>query len=274
MAFSHSERTLLAVEVLADAPGGVGVGGGVGLGAMAAALGVPKSGAHRLMADLVRMGFAAQDPGGAYHLTPRLVALAFRHLGRLGVVDACQPVLDDLAARSGELVRLSVTAADRQVWVAKAQGARGGLIFDPQMGAAAHLASMATGQAWLASMSDEAALRLVMAQGLRAEGAGPGAPGDVPALLAALARARAAGFAAVTEASAPGMSALAAVVRHPVSAVALGTVSIGGPSVRLTPARIETLAPALLAAASDLSDRVAGSGYFTPGLAQGARADM
>lgn len=63
--------------------------------------------------------------------------------------------------------------------------------------------------------------------------------------------------------SAPGMSALAAPVRHPASGAVLGTVSIGGPSTRIAPDRIAALSPALLAAAADLSDRVAGSAYFT-----------
>lgn len=257
MPFNHTERALRAVELLAEAPGGLA------LAAVAAGLEMPKSGAHRLMAELARAGYAGQDETGRYHLTARLVSVAFRHLSALGAVDAAQPVLDGLAAASGELVRLSVTDGERQVWVAKAQGARSGLVYDPQMGEAAHLASMATGIAWLSALDEAAALRLVAGQGLDAPGLGPNAPADIPAVLARIEAARACGYAAAVDSSAPGMSAIAAPIRHPATGAAIGTVSIGGPSLRLTPERLSALAPALLDAARHLGDRVAGSSYFS-----------
>ena len=257
MPFTHTERSLRALELLAETPGGLA------LARAADALEMPKSGAHRLLAELVRMGYAVQDAAANYHLTPRLVSLAFRHLGALGTVDAAQQVLDALAALSGELVRLSVTDGARQVWVAKAQGARSGLIYDPQMGDAAHLASMATGLAWLSTLPEGQALALVAEQGLAAPGLGPNAPRTLEDVALRLAQARAQGHAMVVEASAPGMSAIAAPIVHPASGACLGTVSIGGPSTRLTPDRLTALAPALRDAARALSDRVAGSTYFT-----------
>jgi len=257
MPFSHTERTLSALELLA------GAAQGLALSQIAVGLQMPKSGAHRLMAELIRTGYVAQhEASGTYHLTPRMVSLAFRHLAAVGVVDAVQPVLDGLAALSGELVRLSVTDGTRQVWVAKAQGARSGLIYDPQMGDAAHLASMATGLAWLATMDEVSAVRLVTEQGLSAPGLGPNAPRSIPDFLDRLRAARTIGVAQVIDCSAPGMSAIAAPVMHPVSGVVLGTLSIGGPSARLDAARLEELTPALLSAVGQLTDRVAGSSYF------------
>lgn len=258
MSFSHAERSLRALELLAHSAQGQA------LAEIAEALAMPKSGAHRLLGELVRLGYAAQDARGGYHLTPRLISVAFRHLASLGTVDAAQPVLEGLAETSGELVRLSVTDGARQVFVAKAQGARGGLIYDPQMGEAAHLASMATGLAWLAQMSDAEAVARVEAQGLAAPGTGPNAPRDITDLRQRIARTRADGVAQAIDSSAPGMSALAAAITHPASGACLGTVSIGGPSARLTPARMAALREPLRHAARQLSDRVAGSCYFTP----------
>ena len=258
MPFTHTERALRALELLAEAPAGQT------LAHLAETLEMPKSGAHRLLADLARLGYVAQDGAASYHLTPRLVSLAFRHLGAIGTVDAAQPVLDALAKATGELVRLSVTDGDRQVWVAKAQGARSGLIYDPQMGDAAHLASMATGLAWLATLPEPQALALVEAQGLVVPGLGPNAPQSLADVALRLAQARGRGVAVAHESSAPGMSAIAAPIIHPGSGACLGTVSIGGPSARLTPERLFALAPALVEAARALSDRVAGSAYFTP----------
>lgn len=237
---------------------------GAPLQAVADDLGMPKSGAHRLLNDLVRLGYVHQDQAaGRYRLTARLLSIAFRHLTATGIVDAAQPALDRLARRSGELVRLSVTDGDRQIWVAKAQGARPGLIFDPQMGDAAQLSCMATGHAWLACLSNEEAMRLVSAQGFgSADAFGPSAPQTVGDLLEALERARSLGYAAVVDSSAPGTSALAAAIRHPETGAVLGTVSVGGPSVRLTPHRIEALAPAVKETAGELAECRAASGYL------------
>jgi hypothetical protein len=56
---------------------------------------------------------------------------------------------------------------------------------------------------------------------------------------------------------------MAAAVRHPVTGGVAGVVSVAGPSVRLTEARIHELAPVMLAAAAELSDACTSSDYFT-----------
>ena len=50
-------------------------------------------------------------------------------------------------AMAGELVRLAIVDGDRITWVAKSQGARKGLRYDPDMGTDARLSCAATGQA-------------------------------------------------------------------------------------------------------------------------------
>ena len=59
-----------------------------------------------------------------------------------------QPVLDRLAQETGELVRLGVIDGERQTWIAKSQGARSGLRYDPDMGRDAPLFYTASGHAW------------------------------------------------------------------------------------------------------------------------------
>lgn len=258
---SQLDRASAALDFLAELPGGAA------LQEIADALAMPKSGAHRLMADLVRLDLVRRDPAGRFTLGSRLLRLAFRHLAATGTVDAAQPILQRLAELSGDLVRLSVTDDGRQVWIAKAQGARAGLIYDPQMGEAAHLASMATGHAWLAFLPEEQALRLATTQGIDRPETGPNAPRSVADLLARLAETRERGHAIALDSSAPGMSAIAAPVRHPRHGAVLGTVSIGGPSSRLTEARLRDLAPPLMEAAAALSDCVAGSAWLAPALA-------
>ncbi len=111
------ERTLGIMEILARH------GEGLELAAIADALNIPRSAVHRLLADLVRVGYVRQVQGrGAYVLTTKLVAMGLSYLSNSGIVDVAQPLLDRLAEHSGELVRLGVIDGKRLTWVAKAQG--------------------------------------------------------------------------------------------------------------------------------------------------------
>ena len=50
------------------------------------------------------------------------------------MLDIAQPVIDRLADTTPELVRLAIVDGDRLTLVAKAQGAKSGLRYDPDMG--------------------------------------------------------------------------------------------------------------------------------------------
>lgn len=243
------DRTLAILELLAVHAEGLP------LHEVADRLTLPRSATHRLLNDLARHGYVRQDrEQGPYVLTTKLVTLAFTFLSHSGIVDVAQPVLDRLAQQTGELVRLGVIDGDRLTWLAKAQGARSGLRYDPDMGMEAHLSCTANGHAWLACLTDEQALALAARQGFGKPGQfGPNAPRTVAALLKRLRLARERGYAMVTESSAPGTAAIAAVVRRAGSGDLAGVVSIAGPVVRLTEARMQALAPTLLAAARELS---------------------
>ncbi|MCY1355742.1 beta-ketoadipate pathway transcriptional regulator, PcaR/PcaU/PobR family [compost metagenome] len=160
-------------------------------------------------------------------------------------------------------MRLGVIDGARQTWIAKSQGARSGLRYDPDMGRDAPLFYTASGHAWLASLSDDAALALVERQGIADPAQfGPNAPRTSAELLERLRLARERGYAWVMESSAVGTSALAAVVRHPLDGRTIGVLSIAGPSARLPEARIHELAPQLLVAAAELSDASQASELF------------
>lgn len=238
---------------------------GLPLHAIADRLGMPRSAAHRMLADLARQGYVRQArDGGDYLLTIKLVSLGLTYLAQNGILDIAQPILDRLAAATGELVRLGVVDGDRLTWVAKAQGARSGLRYDPDAGADAHLASTANGHAWLSTLTEEEALALVSRQGFGdPRQLGPWAPRTVQALLERLRAARARGYATVSESSAPGTAAIAAPVRRPDGeGEAIGVLSVAGPAVRLTEARMEALAPELLEAAREMSAASRGSRIF------------
>jgi IclR family transcriptional regulator, acetate operon repressor len=257
MAGSQIERAFRVLERLTHEPRGLA------LQALAEGLDMPKSAAHRLLAELTRLGYVRQNPESLrYLLTTRLVAQGFRYLGNSGV-DVVQPILDRLAEQSAELIRLGVVEGSRLTWLAKAQGARGGLRYDPDMGRDAPLFYTASGHAWLATLDDADALALVEAQGIApAYEFGPNAPRSTEQLLARLRLARAQGYAWVIESSAVGMSALAVAVRHPQTGLAMGVLSIAGPTARLPEAQLHALAPAAQAAALELAQASPASEWF------------
>src|SRR3954453_7683575 len=107
MSHVPAERCLDIIELLADGAGSVP------LGQIAERLELPKSGAHRLLATLVDLGWAEKDAATSfYRLTMRLAILGQRFYVATGIPDICQPILDRLASRSREFVRLAVVDGD------------------------------------------------------------------------------------------------------------------------------------------------------------------
>ena len=262
------ERTLGILELLAQH------GEGMELGAIADQLNIPRSAVHRLLADLVRLGYVRQARGhGDYLLTTKLVSMGLSYLGNSGIIDIAQPLLNRLAEISGELVRLSVVDGERLTWVARAQGARQGLRYDPDMGSDARLSCSSSGWAWLSTMSDDEALALVARQGIgQPEDFGPAAPATLPAVLEALHRTREQGYSLTIDTYTAGLSAMSAPVRF-AGQPAFGVVTIAGPTVRFTPERMQALLPELLSTTAQLAATSGASPFFTLTAETGASQD-
>jgi DNA-binding IclR family transcriptional regulator len=251
------ERTLGILELLSQH------GEGLELAVIADRLNMPRSAAHRLLADLVRCGYVRQARGrGDYLLTTKLVSMGLSYLSNSGIVDIAQPLLNHLAETSGELVRLSVVDGDRLTWVARAQGARQGLRYDPDMGSDARLSCSSSGWAWLSTLSDDAALSLVAKQGLGLpEQFGPAAPTTLQAVLDAVHTTRERGYSLTTDTYSLGLSAMSAPVRF-AGQPAIGVITIAGPTVRFTMERMQSLAPELLSVAQQLAAASGASPFF------------
>jgi IclR family acetate operon transcriptional repressor len=242
------DRALALVETLARHPGGVP------LVRLADTLGFAAGDAEPLLAALIRCGYVCQVRSeGDYALTTKLSGLGLTFLSRSRVVDVAQPMLERLAEKSGELVRLAIVDGDRLPWMARAHGACGGLRYDPEMGIDAQLSCTATGHAWLLTLSDDEVAARVQQQGLGTpQRFGPNAPATLAELLDAVRQARSRGYALAIETFSAGLSAIAAPVRAK-GEPAIGVISVAGPSQRLTEARLHELAPALLQAAAELA---------------------
>lgn len=242
------DRVLRILETLAAQPEGMG------LAAIADDLDLPRSACHRLLAELVRCGYVRQlREQGDYALTTKLPALGLSFFGGAGIIDVAQPIIDQLAELSGELVRLALVDGDRLTFVAKAQGARSGLRYDTDMGLDVRLSCSAGGHAWLMTLSEERATELVAAQGFgEPKRYGPKAPTTFKALMRVLDEDRKRGFSTINEMYAPGMTAMAAPVLRR-GQEAIGVITIAGPLQRLTAQRMLDLGKPLMSAASQLA---------------------
>lgn len=251
------ERGLRVLEYLAAHPQGQA------LSSIAGVLEIPLSATHRLLSEMVRLGYVRQNVAGTeYELTIKLAAMGLSYLSSTGMADIAQPLLDDLAGKVGDLVRLAIVDGEQLIFVAKAQGAKHGLRYDPDMGASVVLSCSAAGHAWLSTMDDDSAMALLARQGLGlAQDHGPAAPASIQAVMALVAAARERGFSMINNMFAPGMTAMAAPVLN-TKGHAIGVITVAGPQVRLTNERMQELGPQLLKTAADLSQASAASSFF------------
>jgi IclR family transcriptional regulator, acetate operon repressor len=257
---SSRDRALSIIELLAQHVAGLP------LFEIADRLDIPRSATHRLLTDLKETDYVRQDQDGSYSLTVKLVALGLNYLSCANFNNLVQPVLERLAAHTGDLVMLSVIEGERLMRVAKVQGAQRGLQYNPVEEPELYLAGSANGQAWLSCLTDDAAMQLLAKQGIRANGYGPTAPRTIKDAMTRVRTARAQGFAVAHGSHEAGISAIAVAIRspggNPGANRPLATLSVAGPSIRLTAARIEGFAPQLLAAAKELGVTAKSSALF------------
>lgn len=224
---------------------------------LAARLDLPASAVHRLVATLAEHGWAVQDDASQkYALSLRMSTLAFRNLDARAVPDIVQSVLDRLARETREYCRLAIVEGEDLVWVARAQGAVSGLRYDPDMGQEIVLHATANGKAWLSTLPEDEALRIIFARGFQAHRAlGPNSARTIDELRERLRQTRERGYGTSIEEAEVGTAAIAVpfyASTVPGSPVA-GTISVAGPLVRIVPDRHESLADALHRAAQEIA---------------------
>ncbi len=245
-------RTLDIVALLSEAPCGLS------LSTIATTLALPKSATHRLLAGLCERGFTRQLPENLhYALTFKLAALGFRQLAVTRIDEVCQPVLDRLAAASGELARLAVVDGDRMTWVAKSQGALSGLRYDAHAGRDVVLHATSVGKIWLASLPEDRALAIVGSAGFgEIEGLGPRALRTLGELREQLRACHRRGYGEAVEEGEPGVAAVAATVRASTASGApvVATLSVAGPVARMDEVRRIALGAEVLRAAAELTE--------------------
>ncbi len=88
------------------------------LSEVAQASGLPRAAARRILLTLVHLRYVEQR-GRDFSLLPRTLELGYSYLSALGVPDLVQPILIDLATKTGESCGVSVLDGDDIVYLAR-----------------------------------------------------------------------------------------------------------------------------------------------------------
>ncbi len=115
--------------------------------------GLPVSTVHRILQELVAVGWAREDSDHGYLLGARLLTLAGRDSDHATLVRVARPFLEDLSGRTGHAVHFAVRTGDEAVYVDKLEGSRA-YNMRSRVGLAIPLHCTAIGKALLAELPD------------------------------------------------------------------------------------------------------------------------
>jgi IclR family KDG regulon transcriptional repressor len=228
--------------------------GELGVTELSRRLKLHKNNVFRLLATLETRGYVAQDrETGNYRLGMRTFEVASVFLHHLGVVKQARPVLEQLAADTGETAYLGVLDGPWVICLDAVESSHPVRVV-PHVGRPIPAHASALGKVQLAFRSHEEMEALWRDH--PPAGVTPRTVREPERLADELARVAAAELAVEDEEAAPGVRALAAPVRDYAKRV-VAAVGIEGPSHRLPLDRLETdLAPRVRTAAHQVSQRL------------------
>jgi len=242
------ERSLSLLEKV------VAAGGEIGLRELGQASGLPVGTTHRLLKALVNQGFVSHNPlTRRYGVGPTALAMAAKIGSSRSLTQLAMPYLQKLVELTGESANLAALDGEGIVYLAHVEAARTVRMFT-KVGNRVPLHATGTGKAILASMSVPE--RRVLLAGQRLRRYTPNTITDRRKLEAELDVIRKRGYAIDAGELEEGVHCIAVPVRDH-GAEVTASISVSGPSSRLTLSRIAVLAPNVLRIAEQLSKATA-----------------
>ncbi|WP_138468769.1 IclR family transcriptional regulator [Poseidonocella sp. HB161398] len=219
---------------------------------IAAALGVPRSTAQRLLASLLAEGYLRKVARRGYVLGPQLIHLGARARDQQPVLALAAPVLRRLAAATGDTVHLGVPEGDEVLYLDKVAGTRG-LEMRSRPGQRMPLAFTGLGKAMLVDLDAEALCGLY-GRSARVQSDRPGRvpPRPWEAFRDDIALVRRRGCSFDLEENEIGIRCIGAPVRDTGGGVVAG-LSVASAAPFLPESRMAELAPLVLAHAAEIS---------------------
>lgn len=238
------DRALTILETLARS-------GEAGVTDLAAALEVHKSTAFRLVATLESHGLVEQIDGrGKYRLGIGLLRLAGATTARLDVVQEARPISRKLAADTGETVNVSVLADRSALYLDQVAGSSA-LQSHNWVGQHIPLHATANGKVLLLALDDDQQGEMLG----RLQAYTDSTITTRDKLRKELAQVREQGYAVAVDELEVGLAAIAAPI-HNAHGDVIASMSVSGPTFRLTEARIDEIIPPLVDAAAEVSHRL------------------
>jgi IclR family acetate operon transcriptional repressor len=227
-------------------------GGPIGVTEVAERAALPKSTAARLLATLSHEGAVEQVPGDTrYRLGPRIATLAEGVVPVRSLIATARPILEELAAATGETAGLSVAEGFVVHYVDQVGTSHQVQVRD-WTGTRVPMHAVSSGLVFLANAA-ESALEAFLARDLEAFTSRTlTSPTTVRERLA---RVRADGYAWVHEEFAEGLNSVAAGIADASGSVA-AAVHVHGPAYRFPDGREAEIGGTVLAAANRASERL------------------
>ena len=238
------DRALSILEVLARV-------GEAGVTEIAAELEVHKSTAFRLVATLETHRLVEQSSDrGKYRLGVGVLRLAGATSARLDLVQEARPICRQLATDTGETVNIAVLSESSALYLDQIAGSSA---LQPHNWVGQHIPLHATsnGKVLLSGL-DQPQLDAVLG---KLPTYTPQTITRKPALREELAKVREQGYAVAADELEVGLTAAAAPIRNAHGDV-VASMSVSGPTFRLTPERIEEVIDRLKEAADEVSHRL------------------
>ena len=238
------DRALRILDILARL-------GEAGVTEIAGELEVHKSTAFRLVATLESHGMVEQNEGrGKYRLGVGILRLAGATSARLDVVQEARPICRKLAADSGETVNIAVLS-DRSVLYVDQVAGQSPLQAHNWVGQHIPLHATSNGKVLLTGLTwEEVEKRLP-----RLPSYTSGTVTTKARLRADLDTVRKQGYAVAVDELEIGLTAIAAPIRNAHGDV-IASLSVSGPTFRLTDLRVKELVPVVQDAAAEVSRRL------------------
>lgn len=238
------DRAVTIMEILART-------GEAGVTEISGELGVHKSTAFRLVAALERRGLVEQVEGrGKYRLGMGLLRLAGATTARLDVVQEARPISRKLAADTGETVNVAVLADRSALYLDQVAGSSA-LQSHNWVGQHIPLHATANGKVLLLGLDGERQSEMLG----RLQAYTDHTITTRDRLRKELAQVREQGYAVAVDELEVGLAAIAAPV-HNAHGDVIASMSVSGPTFRLTSERIDQIIPTLVEAAAEVSHRL------------------
>jgi len=228
----------------------------VGAQEISSTLGLHLSTVFRFLQTLGQCDLVEQDPEtGKYRLSLKLLDWGMQVLRRMDLRRDALPFLHELSEKTREMVHLTVMNRDSAIYIEKIDSPTPLRVYS-EIGKVAPLHCTGVGKVLMAALSDEELAELLKRYSLMRFT--PNTITDRGALKIELDRIRAQGYAEDKEEHEQHIHCVAAPIRNHLGKV-VASISIAGPTTRVTPARL----PELIVAVKDAARRISTQLGFT-----------